>query len=264
MKRLLNYICFAFLLTSFSAPNNGYRVVKNNSFTTGEQLEYRVHYGIINAGVATMKIDDRIHTINGRPSYKIDVYGKSVGVFDLFTKIRDNWGAYVDTAALLPHRGYRNIEEGRYRKYEIVDFDQVNGKAKMTWLDRDTKRPKETKQFVTPTEVLDMVSGYYYLRTLNFSQYRPGDIIALEAFFDEEMYDFKIRYIRKEKLKTAVGEINAIVLRPIIPENKLFKGEDAIEVWISDDTNRIPLKIKASMFVGAVEIDIVKYVNARN
>src|SRR5690606_6434516 len=152
-------------------------------------------------------------------------------------KIRDNWGAYVDTAALLPHQGYRNIEEGRYRKYEIVDFDHTNDQAKMTWLDKETKKPKETKLFDTPNNILDMVSGYYYLRTLNFSRYKPGDVISIDAFFDEEVYDFKIRYTGKTKLKTAVGEINAILLTPVIPENKLFNGENAIQVWVSDDSN---------------------------
>src|SRR5690554_1528046 len=215
MKKILSYIFLFILLSSFSIGDNGYRQWQNNSFARGEELKYRVHYGIINAGVATMKVDEGIHYVNGRPCYKVDVYGRTVGVFDFFTKIRDNWGAYIDTAAILPQKGYRNIEEGRYRKYEIVDFDHLRNKAEMSWLDRDTKAVKERKQFETPNEILDLVSGYYFLRTLNFARYKPGDIISLNAFFDEEVYDFKIRYTGKEKLKTAVGEINAILLTPI-------------------------------------------------
>src|SRR5690606_33816164 len=111
------------VFSAFITQDTGLRSVVNNSFTTGEELKYRVHYGFINAGTATMKIDNKIHMINGRPTYKVDVFGKSTGVFDVFTKIRDNWGAYIDTAAILPHRGYRNIEEGKYRKYEVTDFD---------------------------------------------------------------------------------------------------------------------------------------------
>lgn len=264
MKKLLSYIFFFFLLSSFSIGDNEYRRWKNSSFGRGEELQYRVHYGIINAGVATMKVDEDIHYVNGRPCYKIDVYGKTVGVFDFFTKIRDNWGAYVDTAAILPQQGYRNIEEGRYRKYEVSTFDHRNDTVEMSWLDNETKKVKERKQFEVPNEVLDLVSGYYYLRTLDFSRYKVGDVISIDAFFDEEVYDFKIRYTDKQKLKTAVGEINSIVLTPIIPKNKLFNGENAIQVWISDDSNRIPLKIKANMFVGAVEIDITGYSNTRN
>jgi len=65
--------------------------------------------------------------------------------------------------------------------------------------------------------------------------------------------------LRKEKLKTKLGLIDALVLEPVMPENKLFDGGEAIKVWLSDDKNRIPLKIKAEMFIGAVEVDIKSY-----
>lgn len=264
MKKYIFYTLLILFSSAFTSQDNRLRTIENESFTTGEELKYRVHYGFINAGIATMKISDRIHTVNGRPCYKVDVYGKSVGVFDVFTKIRDNWGAYIDTAAILPHKAYRNIEEGKYRKYETTLFDHRNDKVEMQWLDKKTKKVKETKSFKTPNEILDIVSGYYFLRTLDYSQYKKGDIITLNAFFDEEIYDFQIRYSGKDKLNTAVGEINTIVLTPIIPENDLFDGENSIQVWISDDSNKIPLKIKANLFVGAVEIDIMSYKNSKN
>ncbi len=264
MKNIIQYILIFLCFSAFTTQDSGLRTVVNNSFTTGEELKYRVHYGFINAGVATMKIDDKIHMINGRPTYKVDVYGRSTGVFDVFTKIRDNWGSYIDTSAILPLKAYRNIEEGKYRKYETMDFDQKKKKVEMSWLDKNTKKVKEKKTFETPKEVLDIVSGYYFLRTLDYSNYKKGDIISLKAFFDEELYDFRVKYSGRESLNTAVGKINAIVLTPVIPENKLFDGENSISVWISDDANKIPLKIKANMFVGAVEIDIMSYKNSRN
>ena len=48
-----------------------------------------------------------------------------------------------------------------------------------------------------------------------------------------------------------------------MPENKLFNGQDAIKVWLSDDEDKIPLKVKAEMFIGAIEIDIKKYQRGR-
>lgn len=264
MKKYIIYTSLFLLLSAFTRQDSSLRSITNNSFTTGEVLKYRVHYGFVNAGVATMKISDDIHTVNTRPCYKIDIYGRSVGVFDVFTKIRDNWGAYIDTAAILPQKAYRNIEEGKYRKYETTIFDQKKNNAEMVWLDKKTKKVKEKKTFETPNDVLDIVSGYYFMRTLDYSKYKKGDIVTLNAFFDEETYNFKVKFSGREKLNTAVGEINTIILTPIIPENKLFNGENSVQVWISDDSNKIPLKIRANMFVGAVEIDIMSYKNSRN
>ena len=246
------------------SPQAPYRNISNSSFDVGEKLEYRVHYGLLNAATATMVVGDKVTYRNNRPCYKVDVYGRSVGVFDLITRINDNWGTYIDTAAIIPHRFYRNIEEGRYRKYEIVDFDHQADEATTVILDKKTKEPRETMKSPVPDNVQDMVSGYYFLRTLDFSKIEEGTIVTVDAFFDEERFDFKVRYLGKQSLRTKLGKFRTLVLQPIMPENKLFKGRDAIKVWLSDDSNKIPLKIKANLIVGAVEIDIKRISGARN
>lgn len=262
MKRNL-LLLLLFFLVAFSKQVT-YRQVENHSFDVGERLEYRVHYGLLNAATATMEIGEKVVYRNNRPCYKVDIYGRSVGVFDLITRINDNWGTYIDTAAIIPHGFYRILEEGRYRKYEYVDFDHQKKEAITTILDKKTKEPREPIISSIPKNVQDMVSTYYYIRTIDYSQIPEGEIITIDAFFDEECYDFKIRYVGKETIRTKLGKFRAIVLQPILPKNGLFTGEDAIKVWISDDTNKIPLKVKASMFVGAIEIDIKKIAGARN
>ncbi len=262
MKWLLLTITIL-LVMSFNELTT-YRDVENHSFDFGEKLEYRVHYGMINAAEASMEISNQVVYRNNRPCYKVDVWGRSVGLFDLITRINDNWGTYIDTAAIIPHGFYRILEEGRYRKFEYVDFDHQKLEATTTILDKVTKEPRDKIINTIPKNVQDMVSGYYYLRTLDYSKFEPGKIISIDAFFDEEQYDFKVKYLGKETLRTKLGKFRTIVLQPLLPKNGLFTGEDAIRVWMSDDSNKIPLKVKASMFVGAVEIDIKKVSGARN
>ncbi|HNP19178.1 MAG TPA: DUF3108 domain-containing protein [Fulvivirga sp.] len=257
----LRYIFFIALATLLLSSDNfnGYRVVKNTSFTKGEVIDYKVHYGFVNAAEGKMVIHDDLFTINGRPCYKIDVFGKSIGMFDLFLRIRDNWGTYLDTASIVPQKFYQKIEEGRYRKHEIIDFDHQNDQVKVHNYHFREERWKPIEEFEIPKYAQDIVSGYYYLRTLNFSKIKEGEIIPIKAFFDDEVYDFKIRFIGREQLKTKLGTINSLVLSPIMPENGLFNGENSIKVWISEDRNKVPLKIRANMFVGAVEVDIQAY-----
>lgn len=262
MKRCL-FATILLLLMSFNETAT-YRTVRNTSFHFGEKLEYRVHYGMLNAAEASMEISDKTVYRNNRPCYKVDIWGRSVGLFDLITRINDNWGTYIDTAAIIPHGFYRILEEGRYRKFEYVDFDHQKGEAVTTILDKKTKEPREKIVSKVPANVQDMVSGYYYIRTLDFTKIKPGEVITIDAFFDEEQYDFKIRFVGRESLRTKIGRFNTLVLQPLLPKNGLFTGEDAIKLWISDDRNKIPLKVKASMFVGAVEIDIKRIRGARN
>lgn len=84
----------------------------------------------------------------------------------------------------------------------------------------------------------------------------------VKAIFEDELYDFGIKLGGRETIKTKFGKIKAIRLEPVMPKDQdLFDGENSIRFWMSDDENRIPLKIEADMFVGAVEIDIKDYKN---
>jgi hypothetical protein len=253
MKRIVLLICLIIVASAFKGAEK-YRVLRNQSFHKGEVLEYRVHYGFINAGEAVIEINPNIHTFNKRPCYKIDVTGRSTGTFDLFLRIRNNWGSFVDTAAFIPHQTYRNIEEGRYRKKEVTSFDYQKNIAVV----KDVNNKKEPKNVSIPVNVQDLVGGYYYLRLIDYSKMDVGDTIKVNAIFENELYDFEIKYMGKEKIDTKFGAINTLVLTPIMPANKLFDGENAISVYLSDDKNKIPLKIRANMMVGAVELDIKK------
>jgi len=271
MKNILTkiggLIVLAGIFSAFGqyAGDRAFRTLSNRSFKKGELLEYRLHIGMLTAGEATMSILPDIERRNGRPCYRIDVYGKTTGLADFLYSVKDNWGTYYDTASLVPHQFYRNIQEGRYRKYEVVDFDHQNEKAKVTTLDKHTFKPKETKMYDIPSNIQDLVSGYYYIRTLDFSKTQPNDTLQVKAFFDKELFDMKIRFVRREVLKTKLGKINSLVFAPVMPENSIFEGEDAILLWMSDDANKIPLKVRAKMFlVGSVDIDITDAKNIKS
>ena len=236
---------------------------KNNSFREGEELLFKVSYGFFDAAEARMVIQPKIVPFNDKPSYKIDVYGQTLGVFKLFY-VNDIWGSYVDTAFMIPHQSYRHIEEGRYRKHERITFDHQNKTAQVKLFDRDNKEVIETKEFPIPSNVQDIVSGFYYLRTMDMKKYKKGDLITMTGFFDKEVYTIKMLYKRKEKIETNIGTFDAYVLTPIIPKNKLFRGEQPVTVWVSDDMNKIPLKIKAKLVVGSLDMEIMDAKGLRN
>lgn len=254
---LLVFLCLIF--SGYSPSGDKYRSIPLQSFAEGEVIKYRVHYGFMTAGEAVMMVDQDIHYLNKRPCYKIDVFGRTTGMADNMFGVNNNWGTYLDTAAVLPHRSYRFIKEGRYRKNEIVQFDQLAQKALVKKLKKDSGKVQETKSYQVPQNVQDMVSGYYFLRTMDYSRVKIGEVLRINAFFDEEVFDFSVRFVGREEVNTKLGKKQAIVLQPLMPENSLFKGEDPIKVWLSDDKYRIPLKIRANMFIGALEIDIKEY-----
>jgi hypothetical protein len=235
------------------------RLVKHQAFSTGELLEFRVHFGIFNVGRAKMEIHQQVHKINNNPSYKVDIFGWTSGAVGWVTKVDDNWGAYIDSTSLLPHISWRNIKEGRYRKNELVNFDHKANLIEAKVIDNRTGKFKDPVYHQAPENIRDIVGGYLYLRHVDFSQLKAKDTIKMNAFFEDSIYDFRILYMGKERVKTRAGDFNAIKLVPIMPDNKLFAGENSITLWLSDDENRILLKAEANMFIGKAGCELTSY-----
>lgn len=249
MKKLL--IPFTvFLFLSAFAQTDSYRTIKNESFKKGEHIEYLVHYGLINAGTATVDVDEKFYLLNNRYCYKIDVVGKTSGAAGILAKVNDNWRTYLDTTSFIPHRSFRNIEEGVYRRQELTDFNPLTNTATMKFEEGDPKdanRKKGKKTFQVPQYVQDIVSGYYFLRTIDFDKLKENEIISVPGMLEDQLYNLNIRYKGKETIRTKFGKMNVHKLIPIMPENQMFSGESSIRFWVSDDKNRIPIKIEADM-----------------
>jgi len=255
-------IAVLFLLFSFSFSDSVPRR-KNQAFTHGEELTFRVKYLIFNAAEAKMIIHDNIHYLQNRPTFKIDVFGRTLSIFRLFY-VKDNWGTYLDTAAIIPYRSYRHIEEGNYRKHEVIDFNHEKNQALLKLYDRDNENIVETQNFRIPANIQDIVSGYYLLRTMDFDLLKKGEAVTIRGFFDKKIYNLKLIYEGKQELKTRIGTYKTRVFSPIMPSNKLFSGERPIKVWITDDENRIPVRIKADLVVGALDMEITEALGLRN
>ena len=258
-KRILILICIGLFSMSFIRKD---QTSKNaGKFSKGEKLTYLAHYGFINAGRATVKLDKNIYYKNGRPCYKVDVDGWTVGMFSLGMKVKDKWRSYIDTSSIIPHEFYRDISENKYKLKETTYFNKTHTTAKVKKVKNGNTK---YSSYSIPAYSQDLVSSYYYLRTIDFDKLRSGDKITVKSFFEDEVYDMEIVFLGRETVKTKVGKIKAFKMRPIMPENDLFDGEDSILFWVSDDDNKVPLKVRAKMFIGAVEVELTGYSGLRS
>ena len=263
MSRILILIFFTLIFSFGNSQDPDFRKLRNESFGPGEVIEYRIHIGFINAGKGRMIVRDELEKVNDRMCYKIDVYGNTVGIWDYIVKVRDEWTTYLDKDALIPQHFKKKIREGKFRRYETVYYDHLTDSAVVQRFHKETLKLKNETHHALPDNTQDAISGYYFMRTLDYSRYKPGDIISMDVFFDREQYKFRTRYVGKDRIRTRIGRYNTIVLAPILPKNRMFRGKNAVKIWLSDDKAKIPLKIKASMKVGAAEIDITKYEQGR-
>ena len=264
MRKSFQGIVIFLILCGFTSQKEAYPPLRNDSFARGEFLHYKMTYGFFTIGRGTAQVFPQYYKMNSRNCFKVEIVGKTVGMVDWVADINDQFGAYVDTASIIPHQFYRRIREGHYRKDEWTNFDQVRNRIEVKTLNKKTGKLDEPKYYDAPAQVRDMISGYLLLRNIDFSKIKEKDTISVPGFFEDSFYNMKIIFKGKETIKTKVGKIRCIVLVPVMPDNKIFDGENSVTAWFSDDKNRIPVKISAELFIGSGGVELTEYAGLKN
>jgi len=228
--------------------------VKHNSFKRGERLEYEVSYGWIDAGEAIIEITEEKKSIAGRDVLHVVGKGNSMGTFNWFFKVRDTYETYLDADGIFPWIFVRDIEEGGFKMKQYYTFDQFKRKVKT----------KKGKQFDVPVGVQDMISAFYYARTFDFSDAKPNQVYEMHIFIDNELWPLRIRYLKKERIKVDKGTYDCMVFVPVVQEGRIFKKEEDMMVWVTDDENKIPIQAKSKILVGSVTMEIRDYSGLAN
>ncbi|NIG51946.1 DUF3108 domain-containing protein [Chitinophaga sp. Cy-1792] len=243
----LTCICPAKAQTDFCS-------IRNTSFKVGETITLKVYYNLgkmfIGAGEATFNVG--LERYANRDVYHIVGEGKTYKAYDWFFKVRDRYETYLDTATMQPLKFVRNVSEGGYKILNNVVFNQAGHQAIST-----------NGTFTVPPCIQDIISSIYYMRNIDFSKYNEGDKIPFNMFLDDQVYNVYIRYQGKEDIKTKFGTFRAIKFKPLLIKGTVFEGGEKMTVWVSDDANKVPLRIESPISVGSVVVDMVNYGNLR-
>lgn len=229
-------------------------MMNNVAFKRGEKLSFRLHYGVIDAGVATLTVTDENLKFGGRSTFHVVGLGSSNGMFDWFFKVRDRYESYIDEKALVPWMFVRRIDEGGYKASQDYVFNPYHGKVKIA---------EEKTIDVTPN-IQDMVSSLYYMRNIDLSNAKIGDVFSVDCLVDGEIFPAKIKFIGRETLKTNLGKFNCLKFCPLIQKGRIFKHEEDLKIWITDDKNHIPIKAKAKVLVGSIQMELTGYSGLAN
>jgi hypothetical protein len=185
----------------------------------------------------------------GKEVYHSKMLAYTTGIADKLYKVRDEYQAWFDPSSLLPSRSIRDIHEGRYTKYDEVRY--YHSDLKVVNLDRDT--------FAVTADIRDMVSVFHHIRNLDFKKMKYDELIKINTFFDNEIFPFDMRYRGIEKVKTRLGTFDCIKLVPFVEPGRIFNTEEDMTIWLSNDSNRVPIRVRMDLKVGSIKCDLIEY-----
>lgn len=252
---LVNIFAILFLFQNAFADGIEGCTITNTAFKAGESITYKVMYNWnslwLSAGEVNFSVQQA--SFNNRNCYHVVGFGETYKSYDWFFKVRDKYESYIDQETMQPLKFIRDVNEGGYTIYNNVTFKHTEGKATST-----------NGTFVVPSCIQDVLSVIYYARNIDFNKYKPNDTIPVTIFLDDKVWPLYVRYLGKEKMTTKLGTFNCIKFKPLLIEGTLFSGGEKMTVWVTDDKNKVPVRVESPIVVGSIKADMIKYENLRN
>ncbi|MFZ1748785.1 MAG: DUF3108 domain-containing protein [Saprospiraceae bacterium] len=224
--------------------------ISNSTFTNGETLTYKIYY---NWGLLWVPAGEVVFSVGENDqSYEMKAHGKTYRSYEKIFRVNDYFYSKTSKETLLPTNFVRIVEEGNYRLYDSVYFDQTKNVAvSYHGKTKETARPQVHRLNHC---MQDLMSNLYYMRNINTNQMQRGDKIPISMFFDKEVFPMNVTFGGKEQRDIKeLGEFNTLKMVPDLVGGNVFKKGDHMTIWVSDDQNKIPLMIESPISIGSVK-----------
>ena len=249
-SKIVNCLMLLFLLlTSFIVSEEDFS--KTPVFLDGEKLTYRIRFGVITGGEASIVLNKTL--LNDQEVFHAVLTGKTTGLVNTLYRVYDVYESYFDPATNLPQRAIRNIREGSYRYYDEVNFNQ---KEMFVVSQRNGK-------VSVPKKTLDMASVLFYVRRIDMNKLNVNDIISLDTYFGDDLFPFYIVYRGKETIPIGSGKYKCFKFVPIVEPGRVFQKKDDMTIWFTDDENKLPVSIKFDIWAGSFKCELTKFENLK-
>lgn len=245
---IFRHTAFIFMLFGLLATARAQQVLDvldEPLFKEGEELVYDVSWGVIKAGEASLKVLATDVKFNDRPVFHINGYGKTTGMVDLFAGIRDRYDTYIDRKTFLPYLYTEDIKEGSYKRKTEARFSQLEKKV-----------VAGANTFKTGEQTFDLISAYFFARSLNLKEFSKGQKFILRYFLNDAILPLEIQYVGKEVIETSFGKFNCLKFSPAVRPGKLLKKDSKLYLWVSDDANRVPIRGELELVLGSIKVEL--------
>lgn len=223
---------------------------KIKPFYPGEKLTYELRWGIIPAGKATLEVLP-FKIVNNIPAYHFVVTAESNDFVDIFYKVRDRIDAYADIDMTRSVLYQKKQHEGKSKRDILVNFNWENNTAIYS------NFGKQLDPISLMSGTFDPLSAFYFTR---FSEFEDNMLIQRPITDGKKNVMGKVKVIGKETIKSGDKEYETFLIEPELEHVKgvFEKSKNAkIQIWISADNRRIPIRIKSEVVVGSFVGELV-------
>ena len=213
-------------------------------FQPGEKLTFELKWTVVTAGEAVVEVLP-IETVNGEDAYHFLMKVKSTPFIDLFYKVRDQIDAYCDVGMNKSLLFKKKQHEGHSKRDIVVTFDWEKYEAQYA------NYGKKKKPISIMPGTFDPYSAFFFTRLFDWEK---GNELQRPVTDGKKMIIGKARLVKRETIKVPSGIFDTYLIEPDIEHigGVFEKSKDAkIELWVTADDRRIPVRLKSKVVVGS-------------
>ncbi|MTB51948.1 DUF3108 domain-containing protein [Lewinella sp. W8] len=233
----------------------------NLTFKPGERIVYKIYYNWNFVWLPAAEVTFLVHDLPNY--YHVMVRGETYSSYEWFYKAAYNYESYLDKETLLPNIHIKEVKEKTYSRYDRTTFYQKEGRAVS---ERGKTRDDLTEKTI-PLEgcMHDLISIVYYARNLEYDEMKLNQEIPIEILMDQEVYPLNIKYLGPEEDKKVKGQgrYRTQKFSPQLIAGEVFKEGDEMQIWVSDDENKMPVLIESPVSVGSIKAVLKSYEGLR-
>ena len=220
-------------------------------FSPGETLTYDLSWQVFSAGQVVASLS-RFRE-GSKDSYEAKATAQSRGFVSLLYNLQDEFHSFFNPETLCSESISKRINEGRRHKNTRIVFDSARKLAVLDEQDLAVKgAPAKHVESEIPACVQDVVSAFYFVRR---QPLRVGQEIRLPINDGSKTADVRMEVQALETIRTPLGARSAFRVEPTVFAS-LLKRKGRMQIWLSDDPERLPLRIRATISVGTITADL--------
>jgi hypothetical protein len=254
-------ICFVWYVQVF------YAQTEKIPFQNGEELNYdiRYKYGLVMLKAGTAKYRINVTDYNESEAYQSSLLFKTTSFFDKIYKIRDTLNSYASIPYLIPLFHDRVVNEGNtHFKEELIIREYTPEYSEVSIKRKRNEEIRFDTILIADNLGIDILNIFLFVRALDYSEIKKGDSFKFTTFVGKRKNNIIIRYAEQAVIKKDGKKYKTLKLTIDVAAEAFNASKNSMEVWISDDENKIPVRIKAKLKIGAAEADLSSYKNLKN
>lgn len=248
---LLLFLC----LFCFIHSSGAQCLQDSDVFHDGEKVEFDLYFkwGLLmtKGGGASMTVSSSNY--ENQPVWKSELLLYSSGVVDKFFSIRDTIVNYTtqDQPRLL--FSTKRSDEGGYYQIDNLTYAYKDEETHVHAFRRNKNRIKADTVLVGGNCVLDILGSLMYARSFNWHEMEQGKHYHLQVAMGKTVIPISYRYegqqiVERDNVKYATRYFIVDIF-----DDAFTQSKEALEIWMGDDENHLPIKVRAKLKLGAME-----------